>query len=390
MEPRVALVHDTLIQDGGGERVLAALQELFPRAPTFTLFYDPERAHTCFVGKDIRASGLQHIPFFRRHEAWLLPFMPMAVEQFDFSGFDLVISSCSSFAKGIIVPPGTRHVCYLHTPTRFLWEDRASYVSELPQPLIIKRLLPFMLHRLRVWDRLAADRPDVIMTNSETSRERIRRYYGRAAHVISPPVDLPPPTQDPASMLFAMNVPSVLFAMNVPSVRTEPGRYWLTGGRLVGYKRFDLTVRAFAKLNLPLKIFGVGPELKRLRRLAGAQTQFLGRVTDAEKTTLYQNAVGFLHPHIEDFGITALEAMAAGKPVIAYGKGGGAETVKDGVTGQFIEAQTWEDIGDAIIRFNPAHFDAAAIRAHAAQFAKDRFKEQFRTFLETSYASHPV
>ncbi len=381
MPPKVALVHDYLLQDGGGERVLAALQEIFPHAPTFTLFYDPERAHTCFAGKEIRTSGLAHVPLIRRHEAWLLPFMPMAMEQMDFSGFDLVISSCSAFAKGIIVPPGTTHICYLHTPTRFLWEDRASYVNDLALPRVVKRLLPYTLHRLRTWDRMAADRPDILVTNSLTSRDRIRRYYDRDAEVIQPPVDLPPPPQDTASTLFNVGV---------PMINNAPGTYWLTGGRLVSYKRFDLSVRAFAKLNLPLKVFGIGPELRRLKKFAGPNTEFLGRVSDAEKQELYRNAIGFLHPHVEDFGITALEAMAAGRPIIAYGKGGGAETVKDGVTGQFIEAQTWEDIGDAIIRFDPTRYHAATIRAHAAQFAKDHFQERIRAFLRTAYDPHLI
>jgi glycosyltransferase involved in cell wall biosynthesis len=366
MPLKVALVHDYLIQDGGGERVLAALQEVFPDAPTYTLFYDQERTHACFIGKDIRTSGLQRIPFLRRHEEWMLPFMPMAMEHMDFSGFDLVISSCSTFAKGIIVPPGTTHVCYLHTPTRFLWEDRAAYVNDLALPRAVKHLLPYTLHRLRTWDRLAADRPDVVITNSVTSQERIRRYYGREAAVVRPPVDADT-TPAPAT---------------VAGPTTEQP-FWLTGGRLVSYKRFDLTVRAFAKLNLPLKVFGVGPELRRLKKIAGPNTEFLGRITDDAKQMLYKNAWGFIHPQVEDFGITAVEAMAAGKPVIAYKKGGGAETVKDGVTGQLIDMQTWEDIGDAVIRFEPTRYDAATIRAHAAQFSKERFKEQLRTLLHT-------
>lgn len=364
MPPKVALVHDYLIQDGGGERVLAALQELFPSAPTFTLFYDPARAHACFAQKDIRTSGLQRVPFLRRREEWTLPFMPMAIEHMDFSGFDLVISSCSTFTKGIIVPPGTTHICYLHTPTRFLWEDRTSYVNDLALPRLVKRLLPYTLHRLRTWDRLAADRPDALITNSMTSQERIRRYYHRDAVLVRPPVDS-----------VAMHTPSA----NIAPPTERP--FWLTGGRLVGYKRFDLTVQAFAKLNLPLKIFGTGPELKRLRKRAGANTVFLGRISDEEKQRLYQQAIGFIHPQVEDFGITAVEAMTAGKPVIAYKKGGGAETVIHGVTGELIDMQTWEDIGDAIIRFNASRYNAETIRAHASQFSKEQFQAQFRALL---------
>ncbi|OGL73586.1 hypothetical protein A3E39_03625 [Candidatus Uhrbacteria bacterium RIFCSPHIGHO2_12_FULL_60_25] len=360
---RVALVHDYLVQDGGAERVLMALQEIFPSAPTFTLFFDQERAHPSFQTKDIRPSTLQKWPFTRGHEEWTLPFMPMAIEQLDLTGFDLVISSSSSFAKGVIVAPGALHVCYLHTPTRFLWQDRMSYVNDLPQPRIVKNVLPHFLHRLRMWDRLAAERPDVVVTNSETSRRRIERYYGRDAEVIHPPVDV-------ATFQRA----------------DGPGSYWLTGGRLVGYKRFDLTVRAFAKLNLPLKVFGTGPELARLKTMAGAKTEFLGRVTDDEKARLYKHAIGFIHPQVEDFGITAVEAMAAGRPVVAFGEGGARETVRDGVTGRVIEAQTWEDLGDAVIRFDASAYDPIAIHAHAETFSKTRFIEKFGALIESLLA----
>lgn len=357
-EPLVALVHDYLLQDGGGERVLLALQELFPKAPTFTLFYDPERAHPQFKHKDIRPSLLQRWPFIRHREHWTLPFMPMAMEHVDLSGYDLVISSSSAFAKGVIVAPHARHVCYLHTPTRFLWHDRMSYVNDLPQPRIVKSMLPSILHRLRMWDRMAADRPDTLITNSELSRQRIARYYGRDATVIHPPVD-------------------VWSAPFQSSMAADARTGWLTGGRLVGYKRFDLTVRAFAKLDLPLTVFGTGPELRRLRSMAGPRTRFLGRISDETKRGLYARAIGFIHPQVEDFGITAVEAMASGTPVIAYGEGGASETVLDGVTGRVIEAQTWEDIGDAVIRFDPSRYDRTVIRAHAEHFSKERFKEAF-------------
>lgn len=354
---RIALVHDYLIQDGGGERVLQALQELFPQAPTFTLFYDPDRAHPGFKQKDIRTSILARWPFTNGREEWSLPFMPMAVEHIDLSGYDVVISSSSTFAKGVIVSPGALHICYLHTPTRFLWEERVSYIDELPQPRAIKKILPYLLHRLRTWDRVAAERPDILLTNSTTSQRRIQRYYRRDASVLHPPVDL----------------------SEIP-VSTTHQNYWITGGRLVGYKRFDLTVRAFAKMNMPLKVFGVGPEIHRLKRIAGPKTEFLGRISDTEKIALIGNAIGFIHPQIEDFGITAVEAMAAGKPVIAYGTGGAAETVIPGVTGLHLEAQSWEDIGDAVIRFDANRYDPRAIRTHAERFSKEQFQQQFRTF----------
>lgn len=361
---RVAFIHDFLIQDGGAERVLLAMRELFPDAPIFTLFFDPDTSHPDFRKADVRVSSLNRLPFAKRHYQWYLPFMPQAIEQFDLAGYDLVISNSSNFAKGAIAPPQGLHICYCHTPTRFLWQERVGYVGELPQPFLIKKLLPPYLHFLRQWDQMAAGRPDHLITNSRTSQDRIRRYYRRQATIITPPVDV-----------------------DAIPLSDRVGQYWLAGGRLVAYKRFDLIVKAFAKLNLPLKIFGVGPEEKKLRRLAGPRTEFLGRIDEAAKAELYGRAIAYVHPQVEDFGITAVEAMAAGKPVIAYGKGGGAETMSDGVTGPFLEAQYWEDIGNAVIRFDPTKYNPSAIRARAETFSKTRFLDEMKKFLESAVAS---
>lgn len=358
---KIALVHDYLIQDGGAERVLLAMHELYPRAPIFTLFWNPEHTHPGFRDADIRPSGLNNLPFAKKHYQWYLPLMPEAVETFDLSGYDLVISSCSSFAKGAIAAPEAVHVCYLHTPTRFLWQERHGYVEELPQPKFIKRLLPPFLHRMRQWDEMAANRPDILLTNSQTSRNRIKRYYHRDATVLPPPVDI-----------------------DRISLSNHPGRYWLTGGRFVPWKRFDLVIQAFAKLNLPLKVFGTGPEFLRLKAQAGPKTEFLGHIDDEAKIQLYQEAIAFLHPQLEDFGITAVEAMAAGKPVIAFGAGGARETVLDGETGQFFDVQCWEDIGNAVIRFDPARYKPTAVRARAMQFAKPVFINNLKTQIETA------
>jgi len=358
-QPRVALVHDYLVQDGGAERVFAALIELYPTADCFVLIHDEARSPDVFRRTRIRTSFLDRMPYAKRAYEWYLPLMPLAAEHLDLSGYDLVISSSSSFAKGVITEPGSTHICYCHTPTRFLWQERLGYLDDLPQPKFIKAILPPFLHHLRQWDRIAAERPNRLVTNSETSRARIRHYYGRDADIIPPPVDV---TRIPMS--------------------DGPGRTWLTGGRLVGYKRFDLVVKAFAKLNLPLTIFGIGPEMQKLRAMAGPKTTFLGRVTEDQKIALYRDAIGFIAPQLEDFGITAVEAMAAGRPVLTYGKGGGAETVVDGVTGRHLETQSWEEIGDLVIRFDASRFDPAAIRAHAETFSAERFKERFASFIE--------
>lgn len=362
--PKVALVHDYLIQDGGAERVLLTFHEMFPRAPIFTLFHAPDRMHKGFKHADIRPTKLNRLPFTKTKYQWYLPLMAEAIESINLQGYDLVISSCSSFAKGVIADPESVHICYLHTPTRFLWQERLGYVDDLPQPALIKRVIPRYLHKLRTWDRLAADRPDILITNSRISQSRIKRFYQRDSEILEPPVEIE----------------------RIP-LSTKPGSYWLTGGRLVPYKRFDLVVRAFAKLNLPLKIFGDGPEKSKLKKLAGSKTEFLGHIPEQKKIELFQNAIAFLHPQLEDFGITAVEAMAAGRPIIAFGQGGAAETVLDGVTGEFFEVQCWEDIGNAAIRFDPGRYDPRRIRAHAERFSKSRFKERMTELIEQSLAN---
>ncbi|MCA9389405.1 MAG: glycosyltransferase [Candidatus Magasanikbacteria bacterium] len=363
-EPRrIALVHDYLVQDGGAERTLLALHEMYPRAPIYTLFHNPKRTHAGFKGADIRTSSLNNLPFAKKLYTWYLPFMPQAIEEFDLQRYDLVISSSSSFAKGLIAAPHALHICYLHTPTRYLWQERMGYVNEQRMPSIVKRFLPSYLHRLRQWDFQAATRPDHILTNSLLSQARIKRYYARSSVVLPPPVDV---EQIPLS--------------------TRPGTYWLTGGRLVAYKRFDLVVQAFAKLNMPLKIFGEGPELKKLKKMAGPKTEFLGHISETAKKELFREAIAFLHPQIEDFGITAVEAMAAGRPVIAFGQGGATETVLNGITGQFFEVQTWEDIGNAAIRFDPSSYDPRRIRAHAEYFSKEHFKKRIRDYVEQAWS----
>jgi glycosyltransferase involved in cell wall biosynthesis len=355
---RIALVHDYLVQDGGAERVLACLQRMFPTAPTYVLLHDAHKAYPPFRGSEIRTSFLDKLPFSTRFYQWYMPLMPRAVEQLDLSDFDVVISSSSSFAKGVIVSPETKHICYCHTPTRFLWQERFGYLHDAPLPLIMRVFLPSLLHRLRTWDRLAAERPDDIVTNSQTSKTRIKHFYGREATVINPPVDVD----------------------RIP-LSTTAGSYWLAGGRLVKYKRFDLLVRAFAELGVPLKIFGVGPERSRLEALAGPQTKFLGHVSDDEKIRLYQDAIAFLNPQIEDFGITAVEAMASGKPVLAFNKGGATETVVAGTTGAFFDQQSSEAIRDAVKQFRPETYDAGRIRAHAETFSARRFEDAFRNHL---------
>lgn len=358
---KIALVHDYLIQDGGAERVLQAFREIWPDAPIYALLHDPERMGDRFHGSEVRTSFLQNIPFALKRYKWLMPLMPAATERYDLSAFDVVLSSTSAFAKGVITRADALHICYCHTPTRYLWSDMHSYVQELSIPGPLKRIMPLVLSRIRTWDRLAADRVDRFIANSETVRQRISKYYRHQSDVIHPPVD---------TKRFRVADP----------LQIAP--YFVAGGRLVAYKRFDIVVKAFTKLGIPLKIFGEGPEMDGLKRVAGPNIEFLGRISELKKAELYSRAQAYLHPQEEDFGITAVEAMASGTPVIAYRKGGAQETVIDGVTGLFIEEQTWEELANAIIRFDRGVFDPQAIRAHALRYDVVAFKKRISDYVQ--------
>lgn len=355
---KLALVHDYLKQDGGAEKVLSVLQDMWPDAPTFTLFYDPSKLPQ-FRGRDIRTSFLQRAPLIQSKFQWYLALMPTATEHYRFDGFDTVVSSTSAFAKGIITPPGTRHICYCHTPTRFLWTDTLSYVEELRVPRLVKMLLPPILSMLRVWDRMAADRVDVFIANSETVRQRIKKYYNRDSVVVHPPVD---------TKRF--------------KISDAPKTYFLVGGRLVAYKRFDLVVEACNRTGIKLKVFGTGPVLNDLKKMARPNVEFLGRVSDADLPALFANARAFINPQEEDFGITPVESMAAGRPVIAFKRGGATETVVDGVTGELFEEQSWEELADHLIRFDDKKFDPVAIKTHAEKFGQERFVREMREIVE--------
>lgn len=355
---KLALVHDHLIQEGGAEKVLRVFQDMYGDAPTYTLLYEPKRMEPDLRERDIRTSFLQKIPFATNRYRWLLPLMPAATEGYDLSDYQVVLSSSSAFAKGIITRPGTIHVCYCHTPTRYLWSDTHSYIEELKANRLVKAFLPVVLHRLRIWDRMTADRVDHFIANSKAVAERIRKYYDRDAEVIYPPVE---------TSKF--------------SISNAEKKYFLAGGRLVPYKRFDLVIQAFNRTGLPLVIFGDGPLFSEYVKMARPNIKFAGRVTDEEKARLYQDAIAFINPQEEDFGITAVEAMASGRPVIAYRKGGALETVREGVSGEFFDDQEWEDLAATLIRFDHTRYDPRQVRAHAKSFDVEEFKRKMRAYL---------
>ncbi len=359
---RVALIHDHLIQHGGAERVLSALQAIFPEAPTYTLYYDKEAMKADFGHKDIRTSFLQRIPGGKRFFRYLLPLMTVATESYDLSKFDVIISSASAFAKGVVTPTDAIHISYCHTPTRYLWSDAQSYVEELRAPKIVKWALPPVISLLRLWDKAAADRTDLFIANSITVQNRIKKYYRRESEVIHPPVD--------TARFFLSN---------------NPKTYFLAGGRLVSYKRFDLVVEAFTKLGLPLKVFGSGPAEESLRKIAGPNVEFLGRVSDDERARLFADAIAFINPQEEDFGLTVVEAMASGRPVIAFKRGGATETVVEGLSGTFFTEQTVEALTETIKNFDHQKFAPANVRAHAETFSTERFRRELLAFVENAH-----
>jgi len=361
---KVAIVHDHLVQDGGAEKVLTAIQEIWPEAPTYTLVFDARRM-PAFAGKDVRSSFIARLPFGKTKYQWYLPLMPTATESYDLSDYDIVVSSSSAFSKGVITRGDALHVCYCHTPTRYLWSDTHSYVQELRLPGPIKSLLPPVLSVLRMWDRQSADRVDRFVANSETVKRRIKKYYGRESDVFTPPVD------------------TARF-----SISDKPKEYFLAGGRLVAYKRFDLVIEAANRTGIKLKIFGTGSVESALRRRAKGNVEFLGRVPVAEQAELYANAKAFIHPQEEDFGITPVESMAAGRPVIAWRRGGATETVVEGVTGEFFDEQSWEELADHLIRFDEKRYDPKTIRAHAERFDREAFKASFKQYVEGLWEEH--
>ncbi|MDD5627382.1 MAG: glycosyltransferase [Patescibacteria group bacterium] len=362
---KVALVHDHLAQDGGAERVLTIFHKIYPEAPIFVLVYDKKGANRVFRKTKIKTSFIQKMPLGLKRYQWYLPLMPLAFEEFNLFDYDLVISSASAFAKGVIIRPETLHICYCHTPTRYLWSDTHSYTKELKYNKIIKKFIPLTLHKIRLWDYLASRRVDYFIANSENIARKIKKYYRREAEVIYAPVEL---------KKFHLSA--------------KIGNYFLTGGRLVAYKKFDLTIQTFNKLGWPLKIFGVGSEFKSLKKIARPNIEFLGKVSDTKLAEVYSHSRAFIFPQEEDLGITALESMASGRPVIAYGRGGALETVIPDKTGILFPEQTVESLAEAIKSFDPKNFNAKKIREYVAQFDVALFEKKIKEFIAKALAEY--
>jgi len=360
---KIALVHDYLVQYGGAERVLECFCELWPEAPIYTLVHNPEAVHHIFEGKDIRTSWLQKWPLAKTKHRIFPLLMSSAIESFDFSDYDLVLSDSSSFAKGIITGPETLHICYMHTPMRYAWDDCQKYTRDFYWNPLIKKIVPFIINYLRIWDRSSVDRVDKLITNSNFVKKRIQKYYKKESTVIYPPV----------------NFESFFVDQN-------PEDYFLIVGRLMAYKRFDIAIRAFNQLGLKLKIIGRGPEEKRLKKIARDNIEFLGRVDDKELSQYYSKCQAFIFPQEEDFGIVAQEALSSGRPVIAYRGGDIPEHLEEEKTGLLFDNQTSEDLIKTVEKFKTLNFEAEYIRATAKKFDKNIFKEKIKKFIEEKYA----
>jgi glycosyltransferase involved in cell wall biosynthesis len=353
---RVALVHDFLLDVRGAERVFLALCDLFPDADLFTAVYDERGTEGRFAARRPTTSFLQRVRPDARTFRALLPLYPYAMEALDLSGYDLVISSSSAWAHGVIADPGAVHVCYCHNPFRYAWNAREATLAKY-DPLR-GAVLGLVFQRWRQWDWIAAQRVDLYAANSETTRKRVKRYFGRDATVLYPPVET------------ARFAPAAV------------GDEYVVLSELMPHKRIDLAIAAFNELRLPLTVVGNGPDARRLRRMAGPTIRFTGRVSDAEAAALLSSARALVVTATEEFGIAAVEAQAAGRPVIALREGGVRETVIEGETGVFFDGVEPSALVAAVRGFDPDAIDPAACIANAERFDVAHFRHGLRVLVE--------
>ncbi|HEX7181947.1 MAG TPA: glycosyltransferase [Thermoanaerobaculia bacterium] len=366
-EPRVALVHDWLTGMRGGEKVLEIVGGLFPGAPIYTLFHFPGSVSPAIESHPIRTSFLQRAPGIRKRYRSYLPLFPAAIEDFDLTGYDLVISTSHCVAKGIIPAPDAFHLCYCHTPMRYAWDQEHAYFPRRRGPAA--RVRSLILSRLRTWDVSSSSRVNLFVANSSFVARRIRSFYGREAEVLHPPVDVEFFTPGPAS---------------------ESG-YGLMVSALAPYKRVDLAIAACERRGLELRIVGTGPEMERLARLAGPRTRLLGAVSAERLCDLYRGARLFLQPGIEDFGIASAEALACGTPVVALARGGILDIVEDGRHGVLYPARNGEtdltDLAEAVDKVLEIDFNKLDLRRRAESFASVRFSDRLQALLSSRFSS---
>ena len=362
---RVAIIHYWLVGMRGGEKVIEALCALYPQADIFTHVYAPDAVSATIRTHRVTTSFIGSLPRARRHYKSYLPLMPMALEQLDLRGYDLIVSSESGPAKGVIPPAGALHVCYCHSPMRYVWNMFHDYRERTGR--IKKILMPPLSHYIRNWDAISANRVHEFVANSNTVAQRLRTYYRRDATVINPPVD------------------TGAFTTVAPA---EIGDYHLMAGELVPYKRPDLVVDAFNRAGKRLVVIGGGEMLRQLRSAAGPTVEVLGPQPFEVLRHHYARCRALVFPGEEDFGMVPVEAMASGRPVVAFGRGGATETVVEGRTGTFFREQSVEAVLDAIDRCDRAGYDPRACVARAAQFGTERFSREMAAFVAAALERH--
>ncbi|MFM8883931.1 MAG: glycosyltransferase [Solirubrobacterales bacterium] len=357
---RIALVHDFLLDLRGAERVLLELCEMYPQADIFTAVYDPAGTQGRFEGRRVVTTSLQKLRPTAQNFRPLLPFYPGAIEALDLRGYDLVISSSSAWAHGVLPDEGAVHVCYCHNPFRYAWNEReATLAARGP---VMRTALAQVLRRWRQWDFIAAQRVDAYVANSQTTRQRIERYFAREATVLHPPVEIS---------------------------RFEPGPvgdHYLVLSELMAHKRIEVAVRAFSSLGLPLVVAGNGPDARRLQRLAGPSVRFVGRVSDPEAERLLQGSQALVVCATEEFGIAAVESQAAGRPVVALRAGGLLETVVEGETGIFFDRPEPDVLAEAVEAFDSSSISPERCVEQARHFGPARFRERFSAIVDDAVA----
>jgi glycosyltransferase involved in cell wall biosynthesis len=364
MAPRVALVHDFLLDVRGAERVFAAICRTWPDADVFTAVYDVTGTEGRFADREPRTTFLQRLRPTSRSFRLLLPLYQLAIESLDLRGYDIVVSSSSAWAHGVLVDPGAVHVCYCHNPFRYAWSERdATLAARSP---LTRLPLQVLLSRWRQWDWIAAQRVDRYVANSALTAARVRRYFGRQSTVLHPPVELERFGPAPAG---------------------EIGEHYVVLAELMAHKRIDVAVRAFNALGLPLVVIGDGPEARKLRRMAGPRVHFTGRITDAHVASLLRTARALVVTAAEEFGIAAVEALASGRPVIALESGGVLESVIAGRTGAYYANSTPEALAAAVADFDALAIDPADCVAAAERFGTQRFQATLRGIVAEAVAA---
>lgn len=365
-ELKIAIVHEFLLKIGGAEKVLLSLLKLYPNADIFTFLYDNAKTQGLFKNRKIITSNLQNNILFNKKPKFLLSKYPKAIEEFDLSDYDIVISISSSFAHGVITKPKTFHICYCNSPMRYVWDWYFNYLSENHLDRGIKSLfIRNILHKIRIWDKVSADRVDLWIANSKNVSDRIKKYYRKNSKIIFPPVE----------------------TARIQMSETIPDSYYVIVSRLEPYKKIDLAIKAFNQNKKQLIIIGLGSQLNKLKKISNKNIEFLGWQSNKSVYEYLRNSKGLIFPGEEDFGITPIEAMACGRPVVAYSKGGVLETVIDNKTGVFFDEETVESLNGAIDKLeeNYTDFFPSACRAQSEKFSEECFNNNINETINAGY-----